>query len=133
MLSWLPASFLAWASKRAVAKWVEEAASGPRDAVEAVAEQRRAMFDSGAVSKASLLANADVLVDFFSRSFAPCAAEVLIIEAGQDRMVDAAEREALRRLYPNARVHRLVGDDHFSAVLAPQSLTSVIREFLVVR
>ena len=72
-----------------------------------------------------------MLVEFFSRSFAPSSADVLIVEAERDRMVDGREREALRRLYPDARVHVLAGDDHFSAVLAPPSLTAVLRDFLL--
>ena len=88
------------------------------------------MFESGAISKTTLLSDADVLIDFFTRSFAPSTAEVLLVEAENDRMVDAHEREALRRLYPRAKVHLLAGDDHFSAVLGPSSLTGTIREFL---
>jgi pimeloyl-ACP methyl ester carboxylesterase len=86
------------------------------------------------VSKASLLSDADVLIDFFSRSFFEDelgACEVLIVEAARDRMVDAAQRSQLRRLYPRARIVVLDRADHFAGMLAPDAIVSVLRDFLL--
>jgi hypothetical protein len=45
------------------------------------------------------------------------------------RVVAPQEREALKRLYPNAQVLTLSGFDHFTAALPPESLTSAIVNF----
>jgi hypothetical protein len=44
-------------------------------------------------------------------------------------VVAPQEREALKRLHPNAQVLTLSGFDHFTAALPPESLTSAIVNF----
>jgi pimeloyl-ACP methyl ester carboxylesterase len=135
ILGVIPDALLRAASKRAVAKWVSQGGStAAPDDLAFIAGHRRWMFDAGKVSKRSLLSDAGVLIDFFSRAFHPGdlgACEVLILEAARDRMVDAAERERLRRLYPGARVVTLGESDHFAGVLAPDAITAVLRDFLL--
>jgi pimeloyl-ACP methyl ester carboxylesterase len=134
MLGLVPEAWLRTASQRAIAKWIAQGdATLPAADLAFVADHRRAMFDSGKVGKRSLLSDADVLIDFFSRDFradAPGACDVLIIEAARDRMVDAVERERLRRLYPRAQVITLDDADHFAGVLAPDSVTAILRAFV---
>ena len=126
----MPASWLIAASRRAVAKWASAASSANPAAAAFVAAHRKAMFDDGKVTKASLLSDADVLVDFFGSPLSPLSCPMLIIEAANDRMVDVTEREALKRRYAHAEVVTLDDTDNFAGVLAPATVMEPIARFL---
>jgi pimeloyl-ACP methyl ester carboxylesterase len=130
ILSLVPEALLVHASRRAVARWA--AGASDKDDAELIVAERRAAFDERHVTKATLLSDAAILVDFFGRTFAPgeVGAPVLIVEAERDRMVDDVERAALRALYPQARVLTLPASDHFAGVLAPPSITDPLLAFL---
>jgi pimeloyl-ACP methyl ester carboxylesterase len=131
-LSLIPEWLLLRLSRRAVARWASAAVAGDPEAAAFIAGHRQWSFESGRVSKTSLLNDASILVDFFGRAFAPgeVSHPVLIVEAERDRMVHEVERAALRRLYPAARIITLPGTDHFAGVLAPSPIVEAIREFL---
>jgi pimeloyl-ACP methyl ester carboxylesterase len=58
------------------------------------------------------------------------AHKVLILEAEADWLVSAAEREALRALYPQARVHTFSGGAHSDTLDKPEAQIAVIASFL---
>ena len=56
---------------------------------------------------------------------------VLILEGDDDRMVRAADREELKRVYPDAQVHTFRGTWHAASLMKPGEYLSVLRSFLV--
>ncbi len=59
------------------------------------------------------------------------AKRVLILEGDNDRMVRAADREELKRVYPDAQVHTFRGTGHAASLMKPDEFLSVLRSFLV--
>lgn len=124
----VPGPLLVAASKRAAAKWTATA-SDP-EAAAFLASHRRWTFESGRVSKTSLLSDAAILVDFFSGPLPSLDCPIMIVEAAEDRMVGVVERERLRLRYPHAEILTLRATDHFAGVLAPVPIVERLVAFL---
>lgn len=55
---------------------------------------------------------------------------VLILESDDDPLMSGKNREALRALYPSARVHTFTGTGHAAAILQPGKYVEVVTGFL---
>ena len=55
---------------------------------------------------------------------------MLILEGDSDRMVRAADREELKRVYPGAQVHTFHGTGHAASLVNPDEYLSVLKSFL---
>ena len=55
---------------------------------------------------------------------------ILILESGDDPLAQAQAREALKALYPQARVHTFYGTGHAASIVKPEEYVSVIKDFL---
>lgn len=88
------------------------------------------------LTKEDLLARYRAIVDFDANykfspdDDVPWRRSVLILESDNDPLVRAADRNALKGLYPEARVHTFHGTGHASAILRREEVFSVLREFL---
>lgn len=56
---------------------------------------------------------------------------MLILEGDNDRMVRAADRDELRRVYPDAQVHTFRGTGHAASLMKPDEYLSVLKSLLV--
>ena len=87
----------------------------------------------GAQDRATLAARFHALADFDRGChFTPAdlhawPGRVAIIEAARDGLLSAADRAALRALYPGAAVHLLAGRRHADSVTAPARQLAAIR------
>ncbi|MFQ5926247.1 MAG: alpha/beta fold hydrolase [Terriglobia bacterium] len=88
------------------------------------------------MSKEVLLCLSERVLDYdqncrFTRAaLASWAGKVLLIESDDDPAIKAADREALRALYPQARVHTFHQTGHAAAILKREEYISLIKEFL---
>ena len=55
---------------------------------------------------------------------------LLIIESGNDQVIDEGDRGALKGMYPGAYIQTLPGYDHLAPLLASRELLASIRRFL---
>ena len=55
---------------------------------------------------------------------------LLIMEMVRDGFTSSAERAAMRRVYPGARIHTFPDTNHFDSVDRPEEQITVIKEFL---
>jgi pimeloyl-ACP methyl ester carboxylesterase len=88
------------------------------------------------ITKADLLSRYRVAVDFDAFcAFAPEDLEgwpgrILILEGDNDPVAESWAREALRVLYPQARVHTFRGSGHVASIAKGGEYIGVIRSFL---
>ena len=88
----------------------------------------------GRMSKAQVVARARAVIE----PFAPPDPEalgipVMIIEADNDPLVEAALREQLKQTYPSAEVHTLHAVGHFPYLNEPDTYTALLEGFFSVR
>jgi hypothetical protein len=87
----------------------------------------------GAQDRAALAARFQALADYDRRChFTPgdlnaWPGRVAIIEAAHDGLLSAADRVALRALYPRAAVHSLSDDRHVDSVMNPNRQLVALR------
>ena len=91
-----------------------------------VAAQSRAAL----AARFGALADYDVAYRFAPADLASWPGRVAIVEAGGDGLLPAAERAALRALYPRATVHLLAGGRHADSVTDPRPQLAAIRAAL---
>ena len=88
------------------------------------------------ITKADLISRYQVAVDFdVSCAFAPedlrdRPGQILILEGDNDPVAESQAREALRALYPEARVHTFHGSGHVASIAKLDEYVAVIRHFL---
>ena len=86
---------------------------------------------SGAMSKAQFLARYRCVIDPFG---APdpegLGIPVLILEAGNDPLVDKSLRDMLKDSYPSATVHTLQGVGHFPYLNVPEIYADLLERFM---
>ncbi len=88
------------------------------------------------LSKDFLLNQLQILMDFaMAYRFGPAdladwAGRVLILESDDDSGFDAAERQALRALYPGAQVHTFPQGGHLAGALQRDAYDAVVETFL---
>lgn len=91
---------------------------------------------SCSLAKGDLLARLKVHIDFHRNyrfeagELADWPGDILIVESDGDEIVPPAMREALKALYPQARVHTFHGVGHASGLIKTEENVSVIRGFL---
>jgi pimeloyl-ACP methyl ester carboxylesterase len=56
--------------------------------------------------------------------------EILILESDKDTALHRSEKEAVKKLYPQARVYNFKGSGHLSLIINPEKSISIIRSFL---
>jgi pimeloyl-ACP methyl ester carboxylesterase len=56
--------------------------------------------------------------------------KILILESDKDTALHSSEKEAVKKLYPQASVHNFKGSGHLSLVINPEKSISIIRGFL---
>jgi len=56
--------------------------------------------------------------------------KILILESDKDTAISLQEKEAVKKLYPGARVHGFKGSGHLSLIIKPEQSISIIRDFL---
>lgn len=89
------------------------------------------------ITKADLMSRYRVAVDFdVSCDFAPedlksWPGRILILEGDNDPVAASQAREALRALYPQARVHTFHGSGHVASIAKLDEYVAVIRDFLL--
>lgn len=88
------------------------------------------------LSKREVLATFDAILDF-AENYTLSAADLegwrgqlLIIQSDDDATFDAASREAVRKLYPDAQFHRFENAGHSPAQNQPDVYQRVVRAFL---
>lgn len=94
-----------------------------------VAAQSRAAL----AARFAALADYDAAYRFAPADLAGWPGRVAIIEAGRDGLLPAADRAALRALYPGATVHLLAGGRHADSVTDPAPQLAAIRAALAAR
>jgi pimeloyl-ACP methyl ester carboxylesterase len=88
------------------------------------------------ITKADLISRYCVAVDFdVSCAFAPddlkgWPGRILILEGDNDPIAESGEREALRALYRQARVHTFHGSGHMASIAKLDEYVAVIEGFL---
>lgn len=91
-----------------------------------VAAQSRA----GLAARLRALAAYDTACRFAPGDLDGWPGRVAIVESADDRMISAAERAALRALYPRAAVHTLAGGRHVDSVVDPGPQLAALRAAL---
>jgi pimeloyl-ACP methyl ester carboxylesterase len=87
-------------------------------------------------TKADLLARYQVAADFDATSaFKPqdlqdWPGKILILEGDNDPVAEEDDRQALKALYPQARVHTFHGSGHIASIAKIDEYTTVIKGFL---
>jgi len=93
-------------------------------------------FVTSHLTRESLLRQNDCLIDFgehysFSADdLVDWPGAVLILESDDDPLIGAAERENLKRVYPQAQVHTFHGAGHLTPVSRKGEYVSLVRRFL---
>jgi pimeloyl-ACP methyl ester carboxylesterase len=88
------------------------------------------------ITKPDLIARYRVAIDFdVSCAFTPedlkdWPERILILEGDDDPVAESQAREALRALYPQARVHTFRGSGHVASIADLEEYGAVIRSFL---
>ena len=84
--------------------------------------------------KADLLSRTRLAAEFGDRYGRGSAGErqwpVLLLESADDPLIQASDREALRRLYRDAEVHAFEGTGHLAAILEPEAFAGAIVDFV---
>ena len=56
--------------------------------------------------------------------------KILVLESDKDTALHPSEKEAVKKLYPQAKVHRFKGSGHLSLIINPEESISIVRGFL---
>ena len=88
------------------------------------------------MTKASILARYRVAADFdatsvfTSRDLVDWPGKILILEGDNDAVADESDRQALKALYPQAKVHTFHGSGHIAAIARLDEYIGAIKDFL---
>jgi len=88
------------------------------------------------MTKEYLIANLKWESDFFQNymfsenDLASWPGEILILESDNDVFIDPSQRQAIRELYQQARVHTFHGTGHLTIIVNREAFVSVVRDFL---
>ena len=96
-------------------------------------------FDSivAGLSKADLVSRVRLATEFARQTgYGPhdldlWPGRILILDSDDDSHMPATTRDALRSLYPRAKVHTFSGTGHAAAIMHPERYTQLIRSFLL--
>ncbi|MEA3223756.1 MAG: alpha/beta hydrolase [Thermodesulfobacteriota bacterium] len=85
----------------------------------------------GLMSKAQFVARYHCVIDGFpAPNLASLGIKTMIIESGNDPLVEKSLREMLKQTYPTARIHTFHNTGHFTYLNKPKEYTEVLVRFL---
>jgi len=67
---------------------------------------------------------------FTRNDLADWPGKILILESDKDTALQPSEKNAVKKLYPKAQVHRFKGSGHLSLIINPEESISIVRNFL---
>jgi len=67
---------------------------------------------------------------FTRNDLADWPGKILIFESDKDTALQPSEKNAVKKLYPQAQVHRFKGSGHLSLIINPEKSISIVRSFL---
>jgi pimeloyl-ACP methyl ester carboxylesterase len=130
LMRWLPMGLLRAMLRLVTRKSLEDAGEG-RDFWTRYTDEITARL-----SRRALISRYQVAVDFdTTSSFSPedlkdWTGRILILEGDNDPVAEVAAQEALKALYPNAKVHTFHGSGHVASIAKLPEYTAVVRAFL---
>ncbi len=132
-----PESFLLWLSRRAHQQAIRDS-STPADSGERAFWQAyfAELYDTrfhkqDVLSRLHLTADYHTGKAFTVRDLRDWPGRLLIIESGNDQVIDEGNRGALKGMYPGAYIQTLPGYDHLAPLLASRELLTSIRKFIL--
>jgi len=137
-ISIVPKGVFKWISKRSITKQImQDADNSNPEIIKFWIDFFTWEFDSEEMNKNLLLANTDVLIDYFSNySFTESdlnswQGNILIIESDKDATIVKQERDRFKEVYSNAKLITQRNSGHFGdALLNPENLINEIYNFI---
>jgi pimeloyl-ACP methyl ester carboxylesterase len=130
MLRLFPMSFLRKMLRQATQKSLEDAPEVIPFWETYTAEIVEGMSKADLVTRYRVAGDFDATSVFTPQDLSGWPGKILILEGDNDPVAEAADREALKALYPQAQVHTFHGSGHIASIARIDEYIAVVKDFL---